>query len=125
LRFLSTLIEVGAFAFLAAELNNAAEGAIGGVPDQPKTTATVGAPLHAILRSLQSCNPPERRSNATSRCTFARCSRIRVSGVIRIPDPADKAADNPADLTNGESVVWPDVAVRSRPHAGVLNYDGR
>ena len=40
----------------------------------------------------------------------------------RIPDPADKAADNPADLTNGESVVWPDVAVRSCPHGKLLTF---
>jgi hypothetical protein len=53
----SSLVEVGALAFLATELDDAAEGAIGGVADQPKTTATVGAPLHAILPSLQFCNP--------------------------------------------------------------------
>jgi len=60
--FLSALVEVGGFAFLAAELDDVAEGAIGGVADQPKTTATVGAPLHAILPSLQFLNPPERRA---------------------------------------------------------------
>jgi hypothetical protein len=47
--FLSALVEVAAFAFLATKLDDAAEGAIGGVADQAKTTATVGAPLHAIL----------------------------------------------------------------------------
>jgi hypothetical protein len=47
--FRSALVEEGAFAFLATELDDAAEGAIGGVADQPKATATVGAPLHAIL----------------------------------------------------------------------------
>src|ERR1700730_11711331 len=57
--FLSELVEVSAFAFLAAELDDAAEGAIGGVADQPKTTATAGAPLHAILPSLQFANPPD------------------------------------------------------------------
>jgi hypothetical protein len=59
---LSPLVEVGTFAFLATELDDAAESAMGGVADQPKTTATVGAPLHAILPSLQSFNPPERRA---------------------------------------------------------------
>jgi hypothetical protein len=42
--FLSPLVEVGTFAFLATELDDAAESARGGVADQPKTTATVGAP---------------------------------------------------------------------------------
>src|ERR1700720_2708094 len=82
--FLSALVEVGASAFLAAELDDVAEGAIGGVADQPKTTATVGAPLHAILPSLQFCNPPKGHSNAASRCAFARCSHLRVSSMIRI-----------------------------------------
>src|ERR1700730_2917750 len=53
--FLSELVEVSAFAFLATELDDVAEGAIGGVADQPKTTATPGAPLHAILASLAIC----------------------------------------------------------------------
>jgi hypothetical protein len=57
--FLSALVEVAAFAFLATKLDDAAEGAIGGVADQAKTTATVGAPLHAILPSLQFCNLPD------------------------------------------------------------------
>jgi hypothetical protein len=55
--FLSPLVEVGTFAFLATELDDAAESAMGGVADQPKTTATVGAPLHAILPSLRFLNP--------------------------------------------------------------------
>src|ERR1700720_230573 len=80
--FLSALVEVGALAFLATELDDVAEGAIGGVADQPKTTATVGAPLHAILPSLQFCNTAERRSNAAGRCTFGRCFHIRASSVI-------------------------------------------
>jgi hypothetical protein len=97
LSFLSALVEVGAFAFLATELNDVAEGAIGGVADQPKTTATVGAPLHAILPSLQFCNPPERRANAA---TLRDVAHIRVSSVIRIAGPADHADHNPADLKN-------------------------
>jgi hypothetical protein len=69
--FLSPLVEVGGFAFLAAELDDVAEGAIGGVADQPKTTATVGAPLHAVLPSLQFFNPPERREEGSAPALFA------------------------------------------------------
>jgi hypothetical protein len=119
--FLSPLVEVGTFAFLAAELDDAAESAIGSVADQPKTTVTVGAPLHAILPFLQFFNPPERRANAVSRSTFAWCSHIRVSGVIRIPGTADYA-DHNADLENGQSIVWPDVAVGSCPHGRFLTF---
>ena len=52
------LAEVGAFAFLATELDDAAEGAIGGVADQSKATATMGAPLHAILPLYNSAIHP-------------------------------------------------------------------
>ena len=62
--FLSPLVEVGTFAFLATELDDAAESAMGGVADQPKTTATVGAPLHAILPSLRIFNPPDDAASA-------------------------------------------------------------
>ena len=40
--YLSALVEVAAGAFLATELDDVAEGAIGGVADQPKTTRDSG-----------------------------------------------------------------------------------
>jgi hypothetical protein len=77
---LSPLVEVGTFAFLATELDDAAESAMGGVADQPKTTATVGAPLHAILPSLQSFNPPERRGAQSGRASISVPCKIGATG---------------------------------------------
>src|SRR5580700_1635722 len=84
------LVEVGAFAFLATELDDAAEGVIGGVADQSKATATMGAPLHAILPLCNSAIHPI--DTLTGEAMYLlRCSDIRVSSVIRIADPVDVA----------------------------------
>jgi hypothetical protein len=77
------LVEVGAFAFLATELDDAAEGAIGGVADQSKATATMGAPLHAILPLCNSAIDPIDAPTSEAMCLL-RCSDIRVASVIRI-----------------------------------------
>jgi hypothetical protein len=66
--FISALVEEGAFAFLATELDDAAKGAIGGVADQAKTTATVGAPFHAILPCSRYTRTTRRRARRCACC---------------------------------------------------------